>query len=60
MFTLPTECMVHQVLDLKRLPLHDMSVSERRRFREAVSELEVTAVVRDSLIPAFVNEQYKV
>ena len=60
MFTLPNECMVHQVLDLKRLPLHDMSISERRRFREAVVELEVTAVVRDSLIPDFVNEQYKV
>lgn len=60
MFGLPDSCALHQVIDVKKLPLYEMDVKDRRKFRDSVVQMELAYVVRDSVLPAFVNETYRI
>ena len=47
MFGLPDSCVLHQVIDVKKLPLYEMDVKDRRKFRDSVVRMELSYVVRD-------------
>lgn len=53
MLGIPHECLVTRSVDVKRLPLGDMKPGERNRFRGAVRELKVAAVLTDKVLPAY-------
>ena len=53
MLGIPDECLVKRSIDVKRLPLGSMKPGERNRFRSAVRELKVTAVLTDKVLPAY-------
>lgn len=60
MFGLPADCITNHPIDVKKLPLHDLELSERRRFRESVLSMTADGFASGEEMPVLVTDTLNV